>query len=71
MAGVGLLPLVWRIRAGSAVQYRFILDHDRIQLSSMLMRREMRKEDIAGVGRVRNKHGEHVTLISRDSGKKI
>jgi hypothetical protein len=30
----------------------------------------MRKDDIAGVRRVRNKHGEHVTLISRSPGEK-
>jgi hypothetical protein len=29
----------------------------------------MRKESIAGVRRVRNKHGEHVTLISRNPGE--
>jgi hypothetical protein len=60
----GVFALVARFR------YGFILYHDRIQVSRILTRREMRKEDIADVRRTPTIFSDHITLISKNPGEK-
>lgn len=64
VALLGIFPILM------VIKYRFVLDHDKVYLSTLLSRREMRLDDIAGLRRRYNDVGYTTTLVPKDPRSK-
>jgi hypothetical protein len=60
MALCSVFPIV------SVFKYRFVLDHDKVQLSTLLFQQDIRKDNIAGLRRRYHDLGQTITLVPKD-----